>query len=198
MARTNTNSGGGGGSGLFSNITGNPAEIAYFDLAGNGYSDALATRHPVTNETYIGYRTGAGQFTNAFHLGNILGGALSDGAGLQRHDAVNDNFTLIGTVDMTPFGGSTNELLGAYADLTNGISATGMYNANELALNYSNSVTGTDGHIVINSTRISLEHKDNSTYDSRIMIDNTIDLQTDGTGGRNLFRVSDTFISIVS
>ena len=190
--------GGGGGSTPVTSLTGTPTEIVYIDNAGVGTSDGLATRDSVTNETYIGYRTSGGDFSNAFHLGNILGGALSDGAGLQRHDAVNDNFTLIGTVDMTPFGGSTNELLGAYADLTNGISATGMYNANELALNYSNSVTGTDGHIVINSTRISLEHKDNSTYDSRIMIDNTIDLQTDGTGGRNLFRVSDTFISIVS
>lgn len=183
-----------GGTGPFSNITGTPNRFALFDNLGNGATDDLATRDYLTGETYIGYRTGAGQFTNAFHLGNILGGAISDGAAFQRHDAINDNFTLIGTVDMTPFGGSTNELLGAYADFTNGISATGMYNANELALNYSNSVTGTDGHIVINSTRISLEHKDNSTYDSRIMIDNTIDLQTDGTGGRNLFRVSDTFI----
>jgi hypothetical protein len=183
-----------GGSTPVTSLTGTPTEIVYIDNAGVGTSDGLATRDSVTNETYIGYRTSGGDFSNGFHLGNILGGAISDGAGLQRHDAVNDNFTFIGTVDLSPFGGSTNELLGVYADFTNGISATGTYNANELALNYSNSVTGTDGHIVINSTRISLEHKDNSTYDSRIMINDAIDLQTDGTGGRNLFRVSDTFI----
>jgi len=173
---------------------GTPTEIVYIDNAGNGTSDALATRDSVTNETYIGYRTGAGQFTNAFHLGNILGGAISDGAAFQRHDSINDNFTIIGTVDMTPFGGTTNSLVGGYIDLTTGVFATTTLSNIESALDYSNSVTGTDGHIVINSTRISLEHTDNSTYDSRIMIDNTIDLQTDGTGGKNLFRVSDTFI----
>lgn len=186
--------GGGGGSTPVTSLTGTPTEIVYIDNAGVGTSDALATRDSVTNETYIGYRTSGGDFSNGFHLGNILGGALSDGAGLQRHDAVNDNFTFIGTVDWTPFGGDTNGLLGGYADFTNGIFATTTLSNIESALDYSNSVTGTDGHIVANSTRISIEHTDHSTYGSRISINNTIDLKTDGTGGRNLFRVSDTFI----
>ena len=60
---------------------GTPTEIVYIDNAGVGTSDALATRDSVTNETYIGYRTSGGDFSNGFHLGNILGGALSDGAG---------------------------------------------------------------------------------------------------------------------
>lgn len=175
-------------------VNGDPNEFLYTDTNGNLYQDGLASRDSVTNETYIGYRTGAGQFTNAFHLGNILNGAISDGAGLQRHDASGDNFTFIGTVDMTPFGGGTNELLGAYEDFTNGIFATTKLSNIESAFNYSNSVTGTDGHIVANSTRISIEHTDNSTYDSQIQITDTIDLKTDGTGGRSLFRVSNTFI----
>ena len=188
--------GGGGGDPTIGNpvIGATPNLFLYVDASGNLYQDPLAFRDSVTNETYIGYRTGAGQFTNAFHLGNILGGALSDGAAFQRHDSINDNFTLIGTVDMTPFGGTTNSLIGGYIDLTTGVFAITTLSNIESALDYSNSVTGTDGHIVTNSTRISLEHTDNSTYDSRIRINNTIDLQTDGTGGKNLFRVSDTFI----
>lgn len=163
MARTNTNSGGGGGSGLFSNITGNPTEIAYFDLAGNGYSDALATRHPVTNETYIGYRTGAGQFTNAFHLGNILGGAISDGAGLQRHDASGDNFTFIGTVDMTPFGGTSNAVLKGYVDFTNNIYSTCTTDSIGNNLTYDNGLLNVHGAVGIKDTNIYLQHSDNST-----------------------------------
>lgn len=184
----------GGGPVVFTGVTGTPTEIAYFDLAGNGYSDALATRNPVTNETYIGYRTSGGDFTNALKLGNFLGSLITDGTGFERHDAVNDNFTFSAAIDGTPVGASTNTLLQGYGDLTNGVFATGTYNADEAALDYSNSVTGTEGHIVANSTRISIEHTDNSTYDSQIQINNTIDLKTDGVGGKNLFRVSDTFI----
>jgi len=187
---------GGGGNPTIGNpvIGADPNLFLYTDASGNLYQDPLASRDSVTNETYIGYRTGAGQFSNAFTLGNIAGGLIQDGAGLQRHDSINDTFSIIGAFDMTPFGGSTNTLFGAYADFTNGIFAKTKLSNIESAFDYSNSVTGTDGNIVINSTRISIEHTDNSTYDSKISIKNTIDLQTDGTGGRNLFRVSDTFI----
>jgi hypothetical protein len=187
---------GGGGDPTIGNpvIGADPNLFLYTDASGNLYQDALASRDSVTNETYIGYRTGAGQFSNAFTLGNIAGGLIQDGAGLQRHDSINDTFSIIGAFDMTPFGGSTNTLFGAYADFTNGIFAKTKLSNIESAFDYSNSVTGTDGHIVIKPTRISIGHTDNSTYDSKISITNTIDLRTDGTGGTNLFRVSDTFI----
>ena len=134
--------GGGGGSTPVTSLTGTPTEIVYIDNAGVGTSDGLATRDSVTNETYIGYRTSGGDFSNAFHLGNILGGALSDGAGLQRHDAVNDNFTLIGTVDMTPFGGTTNSLVGGYIDFTNSIFSTATFDEVSGGFDYNNSVLG--------------------------------------------------------
>jgi len=175
-------------------LTGTPTEIVYIDNAGVGTSDALATRDSVTNETYIGYRTSGGDFSNALKLGNFIGSFITDGTGFERHDAVNDNFTFSAAIDGTPISATTNTLLQGYVDITNGVFATGTYNADEAALDYSNSVTGIDGYIVVKSTEISIEHTDNSTYDSQIEINNTIDLKTDGVGGRNLFRVSDTFI----
>lgn len=186
---------GGGTSGVGNPVIGaDPNLFLYTDASGDLYQDALASRDSVTNETLIGYRTSGGDFSNAFKLGNFLGSFITDGTGFERHDAVNDNFTFSAAIDGTPLGTSTNSLLQGYGDFTNGIFATGTYNADESALDYSNSVTGTDGHIVTNSTRISIEHTDNSTYDSQIEINNTIDLKTDGVGGKNLFRVSDTFI----
>lgn len=164
------NTGGGGGSGPFSGITGTPTEIAYFDLSGNGYSDALATRNPITNETYIGYRTSGGDFSNGFHLGNILGGALSDGAAFQRHDAVNDNFTFIGTVDVTPFGGSTNALLGGYADLVNGI--TSVFTLDEVGtdLTYKNNILKIYGAFGTNDSNSFIKHTDYATYQAQLYL----------------------------
>lgn len=137
-------SGGGGGDPTIGNpvIGADPNLFLYTDASGDLYQDALASRDSVTNETYIGYRTSGGDFSNAFHLGNILGGALSDGAAFQRHDAVNDNFTFIGTVDMTPFGGNTNALSGGYADLVNNV--TSIITADEVGVNltYNNAVLG--------------------------------------------------------
>jgi hypothetical protein len=45
--------GGGGGSGPFTDITGTPTEVAYFDASGNGTSDSNFTRNPVTLESTI-------------------------------------------------------------------------------------------------------------------------------------------------
>jgi len=137
-----------------------PNLFLYVDNAGDLYQDALATRDSVTNETYIGYRTSGGDFSNGFHLGNILGGALSDGAAFQRHDAVNDNFTFIGTVDSTPFGGSTNALLGGYADLVNGI--TSVFTVDEVGtdLTYDNSVLGVASQVTVNDTNATIQYED--------------------------------------
>lgn len=50
----NESTGGGGGGGPFTGITGNPTEIAYFDLGGNGTSDSQATRESSnTKQTQI-------------------------------------------------------------------------------------------------------------------------------------------------
>lgn len=159
-----------GGSSIFSEITGTPNRFALFDNLGNGATDDLATRDYLTGETYIGYRTSGGDFSNAFHLGNILGGALSDGAAFQRHDAVNDNFTFIGTVDMTPFGGSTNALLGGYADLVNGIIS--IFQADEvgLDLSYGNDVLGVSGSFGTNDSNSYIRHTDDTTYIAQIYL----------------------------
>lgn len=142
-----------------------------YNNAGSFFADSLATRDPITNATYIGYRTGAGQFTNAFHLGNILGGALSDGAGLQRHDASGDNFTFIGTVDMTPFGGNTNALLGGYADLVNGITSVFTVDEAGFDLTYGNGVLGVFGAFGTNDSNSYIEHSDNdTTYKAQIYL----------------------------
>lgn len=162
--------GGGGGSTPVTSLTGTPTEIVYIDNAGNGTSDALATRDSVTNETYIGYRTSGGDFSNAFHLGNILGGALSDGAAFQRHDAVNDNFTFIGTVDMTPFGGNTNALLGGYADLVNNITSILTIDEVGLDLSYGNDVLGVSGAFGTNDSNSFIEHTDDTTYKSQLYL----------------------------
>lgn len=153
--------GGGGGSTPVTSLTGTPTEIVYIDNAGVGTSDALATRDSVTNETYIGYRTSGGDFSNAFHLGNILGGALSDGAAFQRHDAVNDNFTFMGAIDGTLLGLDPNALIGGYIDFTNSIFATHTFGAGESALDYSNSITGTGGGVNINDTDLNIGYSDN-------------------------------------
>jgi hypothetical protein len=153
---------------------GTPTEIVYIDNAGVGTSDALATRDSVTNETYIGYRTSGGDFSNGFHLGNILGGALSDGAAFQRHDAVNDNFTFIGAIDGTPIGLDPNTLTGGYIDFTNSIFATHGFSEGESALDYSNSITGTGGSININDTDASISYTDNG---------NSFQVQTRYTSG---------------
>jgi len=161
-------------------VNGDPNEFLYTDTNGNLYQDGLASRDSVTNETYIGYRTGAGQFTNAFHLGNILGGALSDGAAFQRHDAVNDNFTFIGTVDMTPFGGSTNALLGEYVDFVNGIISVFTLDEVGFDLAYDNGVSGIHGRFGTNDSNSFIEHSDGITYDSQIKITETIKFTADG------------------
>ena len=179
-------------------LTGTPTEIVYIDNAGVGTSDALATRDSVTNETYIGYRTSGGDFSNGFHLGNILGGALSDGAAFQRHDAVNDNFTFIGTVDSTPFGGSTNALLGAYADLVNGI--TSVFTVDEVGtdLTYDNGVLGVGGSIKINDTEASINYGDGTTFGASTIY-NASGIQTtytnQSTNRQTQFVVNDGFVA---
>lgn len=179
-------------------LTGTPTEIVYIDNAGVGTSDGLATRDSVTNETYIGYRTSGGDFSNGFHLGNILGGALSDGAAFQRHDAVNDNFTFIGTVDSTPFGGSTNALLGGYADLVNGI--TSVFTLDEVGtdLTYGNDVLGVGGTIKINDTEASIDYGDGTTFGANTIY-NATGIQTtyinQSTNRQTQFVVNDGFVA---
>lgn len=172
---------------------GTPTEIVYIDNAGVGTSDALATRDSVTNETYIGYRTSGGDFSNGFHLGNILGGALSDGAAFQRHDAVNDNFTFIGTVDMTPFGGNTNALLGGYGDLVNGIFASTSYDDIGANVDYNNSVLGVSGAVTVNDSNTEISHQA-SSHTNSIRVQDSIDLKVDNTLGRNLLRLNGDYI----
>jgi len=184
---------GGGGSTPVTSLTGTPTEIVYIDNAGVGTSDALATRDSVTNETYIGYRTSGGDFSNAFHLGNILGGALSDGAAFQRHDAVNDNFTFIGTVDSTPFGGNTNALLGGYADLVNGIFASTSYDDIGANVNYNNSVLGVSGAVTVNDSNTEISHQA-SSHTNSIRVQDFIDLRVDNTLGRNILRLNGDYI----
>lgn len=83
MARTNPNSGGGGGSGPFSNITGTPTEVAYFDLAGNGTSDALFTRDSVTkNTTIAALVSGDGPFIG-LNPGGMISGWLTGGSNVR-------------------------------------------------------------------------------------------------------------------
>ena len=165
-------SGGGGGDPTIGNpvIGADPNLFLYTDVSGDLYQDALASRDSVTNETYIGYRTSGGDFSNAFHLGNILGGALSDGAAFQRHDAVNDNFTFIGTVDVTPFGGSTNALLGGYADLVNGI--TSVITADEVGvdLTYKNDILKIYGEFGTNDSNSFIKHTDYATYRAQLYL----------------------------
>jgi hypothetical protein len=163
---------GGGGNPTIGNpvIGADPNLFLYTDASGNLYQDPLASRDSVTNETYIGYRTGAGRFSNGFHLGNILGGALSDGAAFQRHDAVNDNFTFIGTVDMTPFGGNTNALLGGYADLVNNITSILTIDEVGLDLSYGNDVLGVSGAFGTNDSNSYIQHTDDTTYKSQLYL----------------------------
>jgi len=153
--------GGGGGSTPVTSLTGTPTEIVYIDNAGVGTSDALATRDSVTNETYIGYRTSGGDFSNGFHLGNILGGAISDGAGLQRHDAVNDTYTFFATIDGTSIGGRVNTLVGGYVDFTNNIYSTATFDKVSAGFDYDNSVLGVGGSIQLNDTNAYIEYSDN-------------------------------------
>ena len=153
--------GGSGGSGPFTGITGTPTQIAYFDLAGNGYSDGLATRNPLTNETYIGYRTGAGQFTNALHLGNFLGSFITDGVGFQRHDAGADNYTLSMAIDATAMGGTENTLITGYVDLTNGIFSNITFDDFNFDAGYSNA--SIYGNLSINDNKARIQYSDNDT-----------------------------------
>jgi len=152
--------GGSGGSGPFTGITGTPTEIAYFDLAGNGYSDALATRDPLTNETYIGYETGAGQFSNGLKLGNFIGGFITDGVGFQRYDSVNDNYTVSMAIDGTAIGSTSNELLTGYIDTTNGIFASTSYDDIGANVNYDNSVLGVNSQVTVNDTNATIQYED--------------------------------------
>ena len=186
----------GGGPVVFTGVTGTPTEIAYFDLAGNGYSDALATRDPITNETYIGYRTSGGDFSNALKLGNFIGSFITDGTGFERHDAVNDNFTFSAAIDGTPISATTNTLLQGYADLTNGVFATGTYNADGAALDYSNN--GVYGSIQINNTEASINYGDGTTFGASTIY-NTSGIQTtytnQSTNRQTQFVVNDGFVA---
>ena len=175
---------------------GTPTEIVYIDNAGVGTSDALATRDSVTNETYIGYRTSGGDFSNALKLGNFLGSFITDGTGFERHDAVNDNFTFSAAIDGTPISATTNTLLQGYADLTNGVFATGTYNADGAALDYSNN--GVYGSIQINDTEASIDYGDGTTFGASTSY-NASGIQTtytnQSTNRQTQFVVNDGFVA---
>jgi len=185
--------GGSGGSGPFTGITGTPTEIAYFDLAGNGYSDALATRDPLTNETYIGYETGAGQFSNGLKLGNFMGGFITDGVGFQRYDSVNDNYTVSMAIDGTAVGSTANTLLTGYIDTTNGIFASTSYDDIGSNVNYDNSVLGVNGEVTVNDSNTEISHQA-SSYTNSIRVQDFIDLRVDNTLGRNILRLNGDYI----
>lgn len=91
MARTNTNSGSGG----FSNITGTPTEVAYFDNAGNGTSDPMFIRDQSDNFfTGILAETQAFLFIDEGHIGYSFQAT--------QHGAIGNAITLIfnGTDDV--------------------------------------------------------------------------------------------------
>jgi len=171
----------GGGLKPFIEITGTPNRFALFDNLGKGATDDLATRDYLTGETYIGYRTGAGQFTNAMKLGNFIGTLIPDGVGFERHDAVGDNFTFSAAIDGTSVGSSTNSLLQGYADITNGIFVITTLNAFSSDMSYANDVAGVYGDIVIGATKLELLYTDNNTTFQT----NT---QYSSTGIRNTFQ----------
>jgi len=166
--------GGGGGSGPFSNITGTPNRFALFDNLGNGATDNLATRDFLTGESYIGYRTGAGQFTNALQLGNFLGSFITDGVGFQRHDSVNDNYTVSMAIDATAIGGTANTVLSAYFDPTNGITSTHIIEEIGNYLDYGNDVVGAYGNIGVDDTNAFIQHNDDgNSYSAQIQLEST-------------------------
>lgn len=187
---------GGGGSTPVTSLTGTPTEIVYIDNAGNGTSDALATRDSVTNETYIGYRTSGGDFSNGLKLGNFLGGLIADGVGFQRHDSVNDNFTFLSAIDGTSVGGTTNTILGGYEDFTNSIFSTTRFDNTQASIDYSNN--GVDGSIQINGTGASINYGDGTTFGASTIY-NASGIQTtyinQSTNRETQFVVNDGFIS---
>lgn len=126
--------------GPFSSITGTPTEIAYFDLAGNGYSDALATRHPVTNETEIAQEQ-AGNYTARYKLGSIFTGFL-EGVGLERQDVAGTDVGSILVADGTPFGVTGNMVVGYVGDPA-GYTSNTFIHKDALGGNVSTSTTDT-------------------------------------------------------
>lgn len=66
MARTNTSTGGGGG-GAWASITGTPTEIPYFDVAGNGTSDA---DHTLLADGTLRLASTHGDVTGKFYQGD--------------------------------------------------------------------------------------------------------------------------------
>lgn len=181
------------GTSPFIDITGTPTEIAYFDALGNGTSDGLATRNPLTNETYIGYRTGAGQFTNALQLGNFIGSFITDGVGFQRHDSVNDNYTVSMAYDGTAIGGTSNTILTGYIDNTNGIFSNINIDDIGASVSYINSVLGVSGKVTVNDSNTEISYQA-SSYTNSIRINDSIDLRVDNTLGRNLLRLNGDYI----
>lgn len=161
------------GGGSFSDISGTSTEIAYFDLAGKGTSDDLATRNPLTKETYIGYRTGAGQFTNALKLGNFVGTLIPDGTGFERHDSgISDSFVLSAAVDGTTIGGGTNTLIQGYVSQADNIFATGTYDENGAGLDYTNGLLGVVGSVYVFDNGFEAVYSDNgNTYIGRMLIE---------------------------
>lgn len=185
--------GGGGGSGPFTGITGTPNRFALFDNSGNGATDNLATRDFLTGETYIGYRTGAGQFTNALHLGNFIGSFITDGVGFQRHDSVNDNYTVSMAIDGTAIGSTSNTILTGYIDNTNGIFSDINIDDIGARVNYTNSVLGVSGKVKVNHINTEISHEA-SSYTNSIRVRDFIDLKVDNTLGRNLLRLNGDYI----
>ena len=150
-----------GGGTPVTSLTGTPTEIVYIDNAGNGTSDALATRDSVTNETYIGYRTDSSRFTNALKLGNFLGSLIPDGVGFERHDGSLDNYTFWSAIDATSIGGRPNSLVGGYIDFTNSIFSTATFDEVSGGFDYNNSVLGVGGNIQLNATNAYILYSDN-------------------------------------